>query len=79
MLEKAREFYEYCYVNQFAPIWDAGYMQLKNAVAEDAEGKRLLAALKNAHKKWSVKLLKDVTATGIIPEDVRYFDGANEE
>lgn len=79
VLEKAREFYEYCYVNQFAPIWDAGYMQLKNAVAEDAEGKRLLAALKNAHKKWSVKLLKDVTATGIIPEDVRYFDGANEE
>ena len=78
-MEKARAFYKYCYVNQFAPIWDAGFMQLKNAVAEDAEGKKLLTALKNAHKKWSAKLLKDVMNTGIIPEDVRYFDGAAEE
>lgn len=68
-------FYEYCYVNQLAPIWDAGYMQLKNAVAEDSEGKKLLAALKAAHKKMSVKLLKDVIACGMIPEDVQYFDG----
>ena len=79
VLEKARAFYKYCYANQFAPIWDAGYMQLKNAAAEDAEGKKLLAALKNAHKKWSAKLLKDVIKTGIIPEDVRYFEGAAEE
>lgn len=79
VLDKARAFYKYCYVNQFAPIWDAGYMQLKNAVAEDAEGKKLLSALKNAHKKWSAKLLKDVINAGIIPEDVRYFDGAAEE
>ena len=79
VMEKARAFYKYCYVNQFAPIWDAGFMQLKNAVAEDAEGKKLLTALKNAHKKWSAKLLKDVMNTGIIPEDVRYFDGAAEE
>lgn len=79
VMEKARAFYKYCYVNQFAPIWDAGYMQLKNAVAEDAEGKKLLTALKNAHKKWSAKLLKDVMNTGMIPEDVRYFDGAAEE
>ena len=71
----ADAFYEYCYVNQLAPIWDAGYMQLKNAVAEDAEGKKLLAALKAAHKKMSVKLLKDVIACGMIPEDVQYFDG----
>ena len=76
VMKKARAFYEYCYVNQFSPIWDAGYMQLKNAVAEDAEGKKLLAALKAAHKKWSAKLLKDVTAYGMIPEDVQYFDGA---
>ena len=54
-------------------------MQRNNAVAEDAEGKKLLTALKNAHKKWSAKLLKDVMNTGIIPEDVRYFDGAAEE
>ena len=76
VMKKARAFYEYCYVNQFAPIWDAGYMQLKNAVAEDAEGKKLLAALKTAHKKWSAKLLKDVISYSIIPEDVQYFDGA---
>lgn len=76
VMKKARAFYEYCYVNQFAPIWDAGYMQLKNAVAEDAEGKKLLSALKAAHKKWSAKLLKDVISYGIIPEDVQYFDGA---
>lgn len=75
VMKKARAFYEYCYVNQLAPIWDAGYMQLKNAVAEDAEGKKLLAALKAAHKKMSVKLLKDVIACGMIPEDVQYFDG----
>ncbi|MDD6994882.1 MAG: hypothetical protein SPH68_00685 [Candidatus Borkfalkiaceae bacterium] len=79
VMEKARAFYKYCYVNQFAPIWDAGYMQLKNAVAEDAEGKKLLTCLKNAHKKWSAKLLKDVIDAGMIPEDVRYFDGAAEE
>lgn len=79
VLEKARIFYEYCYRNQLSPIWDAGYMQLKQAVEEDAEGKILLTALKTAHKKWEVKLLKDITATGIIPEDVHYFDGANEK
>ena len=39
------------------------------------EGKKLLAALKAAHKKMSVKLLKDVIACGMIPEDVQYFDG----
>lgn len=79
IMEKARAFYEYCYVNQLAPIWDAGYMQLKNAVSADAEGKRLLTELKNAHKKWSAKLLKEVVKAGIIPEDVVYFDGASEQ
>lgn len=79
VFDKARDFYAYCYVNQFAPIWDAGYAQLKNAVETDAEGKKLLNALRAAHKKWGEKLLKDVLLAGIIPQDVLYFDGAREE
>ncbi|MBQ8885337.1 MAG: hypothetical protein IJY62_03090 [Clostridia bacterium] len=77
VLERARAFYEYCYRNKKAEIWDAGYPQLKAAVASDERGMALLNELKVAVRALGAALLPRVFELGFAPRDIEYFEEEN--
>lgn len=73
-MQAAETFYAYCFSAGKAEIWDAGYLQLKEATESDERGRGLLKDLKRAHKALGEKLLPQAYGYGFIPADVEYFE-----
>lgn len=80
--ESARTLYRYFYqelvntdwIEAKIKVWNVGLYQIKKALADDSEGQRLIADLKEKLRGLADKLLPQIYEYGFIESDIELFE-----